>query len=408
MSPKVLFVCVENSCRSQMAEGFARLHGDNVVEAWSAGSKPSGKINDTAVQVMKERGVDLTRQSSKGLPDLPKVKWDYVFTMGCGDACPTLPAKLREDWAIPDPKNLSTDEFRQVRDQIEKKILDLIREIKGAPHVDQTKEKVKEFVRDRYAKIAGGKKQSCCGTKEDSCCGTKEDSCCGSQNTETCCSDSKSLGYSVEELKDAPEGADLGLGCGNPQAIANLKAGEVVLDLGSGAGIDCFLAAKRVGAQGHVIGIDMTHEMLSKARENAKKGNFPNTEFRLGEIEHLPVADNSVDVIISNCVVNLSPDKPQVFKEAFRVLKSGGRLAISDVVATAALPEDAKKDLALYAGCMAGAVAIPELEAMLASAGFKDVRIQPKDSSREFIRDWAPGRKIEDYVVSANITGRKA
>jgi len=264
---------------------------------------------------------------------------------------------------------------------------------------NSSKEEVKEFVRDRYAKIAEGKKESCCGTKEDSCCGP--------QNTETCCSDSESLGYSVKELKDAPEGADLGLGCGNPQAIANLKAGEVVLDLGSGAGIDCFLAAKRVGPQGHVIGIDMTHEMLAKARENAKKGNFANTEFRLGEIEHLPVADESINVIISNCVINLSPDKPQVFKEAFRVLKSGGRLAVSDVVATAVLPEDVKKDLTLYAGCMAGAAAIPELQDILASAGFKEIRIQPKDSSREFIRDWAPGRKIEDFVVSANITARK-
>jgi ubiquinone/menaquinone biosynthesis C-methylase UbiE len=199
----------------------------------------------------------------------------------------------------------------------------------------------------------------------------------------------------------------MGLGCGNPQAIASLKPREIVLDLGSGGGFDCFLAAEAVGETGKVIGVDMTPEMISKARENAAKAGFKNIEFRLGEIEHLPVADKSVDVIISNCVINLSPEKHKVFDDAFRVLKSGGRLAVSDIVATVELPEEVKDDLALYAGCMAGASLISDVEAMLRKSGFLDIRIQPKDESREFIRTWAPGRHIEDYVVSATIEAMK-
>ncbi len=197
------------------------------------------------------------------------------------------------------------------------------------------------------------------------------------------------------------------MGCGNPHAIADLKAGEVAVDLGSGAGIDCFLAARRVGASGRVIGVDMTHEMLEKARGNARKSGFANVEFRLGEIEHLPIADNTADVILSNCVVNLSPDKPQVYRDAFRVLKPGGRIAISDVVATAEMPEAIKQDMSAYTGCMAGASYIGDLERMLKEAGFVDVRISPKNESKTFIKEWAPGSKIEDYVLSANIEARK-
>jgi ubiquinone/menaquinone biosynthesis C-methylase UbiE len=197
------------------------------------------------------------------------------------------------------------------------------------------------------------------------------------------------------------------LGCGNPQAIAALQPGETVLDLGSGAGFDCFLAVRQVGPTGQVIGVDMTAEMVAKARENAGAAGYANVEFRLGEIEHLPVADASVDVIISNCVINLSPDKPQVFREAFRVLRPGGRLAISDIVTTAPLPEEVRNDLALYAGCIAGAATIAELEAMLGESGFDNIRIQPKDESRQLIREWAPGQKIEDYIVSAAIEAVK-
>lgn len=215
------------------------------------------------------------------------------------------------------------------------------------------------------------------------------------------------LGYSPEELQAVPAGANLGLGCGNPLAIAALKPGEVVLDLGSGGGFDCFLAARQVGENGRVIGVDMTPEMISKARSNAAKGRFPNTEFRLGEIEHLPVADESVDVIISNCVINLSPDKPQVFKEAYRVLKPGGRIAISDVVMTAELPVEIKNDIAAYTGCVAGASTIHELESMLRQSGFIRFSIEPKEESRTFITDWMPGSQLEKYIASAVITGIK-
>jgi len=199
----------------------------------------------------------------------------------------------------------------------------------------------------------------------------------------------------------------MGLGCGNPLAIASLKRGEVVLDLGAGGGLDCFLAARQVGPRGRVIGVDMTPEMVSRARENARKGRFRNVEFRLGEIEHLPVADGSVDVIISNCVINLSPDKEQVYREAFRVLKPGGRLAISDVVAIQPLPKCFKADFEKLSGCVAGALHVRTLETLLQTVGFWEVRVTVRESSKEFIRDWFPGSGIERYIRSADVQGRK-
>jgi len=208
-------------------------------------------------------------------------------------------------------------------------------------------------------------------------------------------------------LKSQRSPANLGLGCGNPLAIASLQPGQTVLDLGSGAGFDCFLAARAVGPSGMVIGVDMTHEMLAKARENAKKNGFTNVEFRLGEIEALPVADGTVDVIISNCVINLSPEKTRVFREAYRVLKPGGRVAVADIVATAPLPNDVKEDWAAYTGCMAGASQITNLEEMLQQSGFDQIRIAPKDASRSFIREWLPGKRMEDYLVSATIEAVK-
>ncbi|MDP2897823.1 MAG: arsenite methyltransferase [bacterium] len=260
------------------------------------------------------------------------------------------------------------------------------------------KEKVRQAVRKRYGEIAKA------GTAG---CGCAPSSCCASGKNPAPEDISLRLGYSSDDVSSVPEGANMGLGCGNPQAIASLQPGETVLDLGSGGGFDCFLAARAVGESGHVIGVDMTPEMMSKARENAVKAGVGNVEFRLGEIENLPVADNSVHVIISNCVINLSPDKAKVYKEAFRVLKKGGRLAISDIVATAPLPEEVKRDLALYAACVAGAAQVDELESMLKQAGFTSIRVTPKDESRELIREWAPGRSIEDFIVSANVEAVK-
>jgi arsenite methyltransferase len=262
-------------------------------------------------------------------------------------------------------------------------------------------DQVRNQVRNAYAEVAEASNAgSCCGT-ESSCCGVSDDIDINTLN-------SIRLGYSRKDLESVPEGADMGLGCGNPRAIASLREGYTVVDLGSGGGFDAFLASREIGCSGKVIGVDMTPAMLSKARDNAEKAGFENVEFRLGEIEHLPVADNSVDVIISNCVINLSPDKPQVFRDAHRVLKSGGRLAISDVVATIELPEELRQDDKLYAGCMGGASLIEDIETMLKEAGFTQIRITPKNESRDFIRDWAPGSGVEDYVVSAYIEAVKA
>lgn len=255
-------------------------------------------------------------------------------------------------------------------------------------------------VRDNYAKVAQASDDGACCGVEASCCGVSDDSAINQLI-------STRLGYSADDLKAVPDGADMGLGCGNPRAIASLKPGETVLDLGSGGGFDCFLAAAEVGDKGQVIGVDMTPDMLSKARRNAEKGQYTQVEFRLGEIEHLPVADNTVDVIISNCVINLSPNKAQVFREAMRVLKPGGRLAISDVVATTELPQAMREDALIISACIGNAALIDDLQQWMAEAGFADIQIQPKDESKEFIRDWAPDSSVEDYVVSATIEAVK-
>lgn len=257
---------------------------------------------------------------------------------------------------------------------------------------------IKEMVRARYGGIAAADGAAgCCEPAASSCCGPSA----GSQDK------ALRMGYSETDLAAVPEGANLGLGCGNPQAIAAMQPGEIVVDLGSGAGFDCFLAARQVGAGGHVIGVDMTHEMLKKSRENAAKVGARNVEFRLGELEHLPVADNTADVVISNCVINLVPDKAQVFREAFRVLKPGGRLAVSDIVNIAPLPPALMADPALVCGCVAGAAPASRIEAWLAAAGFADVRVSAKPESRDLIKDWVPGQGIEDYVASAMIEARK-
>jgi len=222
---------------------------------------------------------------------------------------------------------------------------------------------IKKVVRKGYAEIA---------KKESSCC-VPADTCCGS--TDLAQSISKTIGYSDEELTSVPEGANLGLGCGNPVALASLVEGETVLDLGSGAGFDCFLAASRVGRAGKVIGVDMTPEMIEKARENARKGNYENVEFRLGEIENIPAGDNSVDAVISNCVINLSPNKKRVFAEAFRVLKPGGRLMVSDIILLKELPDFIKNSVEAYVGCISGAMMRDEYIEAIREAGFREVKV---------------------------------
>lgn len=272
----------------------------------------------------------------------------------------------------------------------------------------------REAVRNRYGSIGAGETTTRAETEtaessgEGGCCGdssASDSSCCGG-GAES--SYSETLGYDPQRLDTVPEGANLGLGCGNPTAIAELEPGETVLDLGSGGGFDCFLAAEEVGPDGQVIGVDMTPEMVERARRNAARSEFENVDVRLGEIEHLPVADGSVDVIMSNCVINLSTAKERVFEEAARVLKPGGRLAISDI----ALTEQGSRelddtDLEQYAACVSGAATISELEALLESAGFESVSVRPKSESESIIQAMYDDERLSDLLYSARIAGRK-
>lgn len=251
---------------------------------------------------------------------------------------------------------------------------------------------VRTAVRERYGRIA---------TESTGCCGP-DDTTCGSSGQH-----STQLGYDPIDFEAIAGEANLNLGCGNPTAIASLDPGETVLDLGSGGGFDCFLAAREVGPSGRVIGVDMTPEMVEQARDNVAANEADLVEFRLGEIEHLPVADASVDVIISNCVINLSVDKPQVFREAYRVLRPDGRLAIADVVLSAEPPADVEVDLASITACVGGAVSTQRLEASIRDAGFVDVSIEPQADSEAFISEWSDERDLSEYLVSATIEGRK-
>ena len=260
-------------------------------------------------------------------------------------------------------------------------------------------DEIRKQVRENYGNVAEATTMGC------GCSATGN--CCSPRNGIEPAISPITLGYSSEDAGSIPDGANMGLGCGNPHAIASLQPGETVLDLGSGGGIDCFLAAKAVGKQGRVIGVDMTPEMLYKARKNAEKSGYTNVEFRLGEIENLPIADASIDIIISNCVINLSPEKAKVFAEAFRTLKPGGRLAIADIVTTNPLPERIKQDMALVTACMAGASPVSELESVLTETGFVDIRIQSKDSNNQIVQNWNPKHQLEDYVFSATIEAKK-
>ena len=270
-------------------------------------------------------------------------------------------------------------------------------------------EAVREKVREGYGAIArqGG---SCCGPAK---------SCCGSGNAHAVAT---AIGYDEAELAALPDGADMGLSCGNPTAIAELKPGEVVVDLGSGGGFDVFIAARKVGPEGKAIGIDMTADMLAKARKNAvtfkEKSGLDNVEFRLGEIEHLPIADSTVDVIISNCVINLSPDKPQVWREMFRVLKPGGRVAVSDLALLQPIPQDVLEMVEALVGCIAGAVLVKETERMAAKAGLVNIVLEEKNGYVDMMADWKPlhrkvlemlpaGAKMSDFVTSLYVSAKK-
>ncbi len=253
---------------------------------------------------------------------------------------------------------------------------------------DQMADETRTIVRDHYAKVSTGNAGCAPG-------------CCAVLPPDQ----SRMLGYSEADLAAVGDGADLGLGCGNPTAIASLRAGETVLDLGSGGGFDSFLAARAVGPTGHVIGVDMTPEMITRARTNARKLEAKHVEFRLGEIEHLPVADGTVDVILSNCVINLSPEKSAVFREAFRVLRVGGRLAISDVVAIAPIPPELQTQAAALAGCISGAAHIDDIKRMLTEAGFTSIEVKIAPRSAEIVTSWLAG--ADRFIASATIEARR-
>lgn len=270
------------------------------------------------------------------------------------------------------------------------------------------RDEIRQAVREQYARVAEG---------GDGCC-SPSPGCCG-ESAPRADALAQAMGYSAEEAGLAPEGANMGLGCGNPQAIANLKPGETVLDLGSGGGFDSFLAAVQVGDAGRVIGVDMTPAMLSKARANAQAGGYRNVEFRLGEIEHLPVADASVDVVISNCVLNLSPDKAQVWREIARVLKPGGRVAISDLALVRDLPAAVREDVEALVGCVAGAVRLDDMRRMIAATGLKEIELVSKPQYIDAMTQWQDplykkilaglpaGSKASDYITSVDVSARK-
>lgn len=459
--PRVLFLCTGNSCRSQMAEGWARaLLGDRI-EAVSAGTQPQG-LNPVAVQVMAEVGIDISTRHAKHVAAVSTRPFDVVATV-CDHArqtCPTVPGRRAVHRSFDDPPALTrhlTDQqavlavYRRVRDEIRAWVLDLGDQLSGdlsmsspskrsccstsccggeepasvaavaaapAPAAVDA-EAVRETVRAGYSEIARTG-STCCGGSAST--GATSGGCCGPQ-TFSPEQLATAIGYSAGDLAATPESANMGLSCGNPTAIASLKPGEVVLDLGSGGGFDCFVAGPKVGPSGRVIGVDMTPDMLAKARRNIatyrERSGLDNVEFRLGEIEALPVADASVDVVISNCVLNLSPDKPRVWREIARVLKPGGRVAVSDLALIKPLPESVRQDVEALVGCIAGAVLIEDTRRMAEAAGLRDLTLTSKPHYIEAMTDWQDplyrriiealpkGSKPSDYITSLDVVARK-
>ncbi len=436
---RVLFLCTGNSCRSQMAEGWARHLVSDHIEAYSAGIETHG-LNRVAVRVMAEAGVDIEQYRSKRIDAVKNIGFDFVITVcdQASESCPTLPGKTQVlHFGFQDPPLLAQrarseeealDHYRRVRDEIRafvaalpdqlKTIMGAVSRTIAAPEETNMTQSsspkdpdaVRQAVREGYGAIARNQ-GSCCAQKA-SCCGTAQPDAIASQ-----------VGYAKEDLAALPEGANMGLSCGNPTAIAALQPGEVVLDLGSGGGFDAFIAGPRVGATGRVIGVDMTPDMIAAARRNMaayrERSGLDNVEFRLGEIEHLPVPDASVDVIISNCVINLSPDKPQVWRDMFRVLKPGGRVAVSDMALVRPLPEEVLSMVESLVGCVAGAATIEETERMAKAAGFAEIELVSKPENVDAMAQWSDpifkqviemvpaGMKPSDFVTSLSVMAKK-
>lgn len=426
---RVLFLCTGNSCRSQMAEGWARALRGDALEAFSAGTAPKG-LDPLAVRVMAEAGVDLARHVAKRVEDVPP-PIDVVVTVcdAAHEACPAVPGARVVHAGFEDPPRLAANakhleealaHYRRVRDEIRHFVEALPGALLADAEQAASPDAVRARVREGYAKIARGESAgaSSCGNGAAAGGG----GCCGPAALSP---DqlAAAIGYSQGDLAATPEGANLGLSCGNPTAMASLAPGEVVLDLGSGGGFDCFVAGPRVGAAGRVIGIDMTPDMLSKARRNLdayrKRTGLDNVEFRLGEIENLPVADSTVDVVLSNCVLNLSPDKARVWREIARVLKPGGRVAVSDLALLRPLPDAVRADVEALVGCVAGAVLIEESRRQMASAGLTQIVLTPKPQYvdalthfedplyRKIAGSLPAGTKASDFITSLDIEARK-
>lgn len=490
---RILFLCTGNSCRSQMAEGFARALKSAEFEAHSAGTSPHG-INPLAVRAMREVGIDISQHTSKRAEDIG-LPLDIVITVcdSAHESCPVLPGARVFHVGFDDPPRLAKDarsddeampHYRRVRDQI-RAFVETLPEAVGVRSPAKTKggsamnsndeaccapgccddtpqksttmapigiaplgsvsvgsasaggstaavteDEIRAKVRAGYSQIANSGSWSALAESNAPSAG----GCCGPATSSSgggCCGPSDfspdqlatAIGYSQGDLAITPESANMGLSCGNPTALASLKSGEVVLDLGAGGGFDCFIAGAKVGATGKVIGVDMTPDMLSKARRNiatyrARTG-LDNVEFRLGEIENLPVADGSVDVVISNCVLNLSPDKARVWREVARVLKPGGRVAISDLALLRPLPAAVKNDVEALVGCVAGAVLVSETHAQATAAGLVDLALSHKPHYVEAMVEFddplykkvlaalPSGTKPSDFVTSLDVAARK-
>jgi SAM-dependent methyltransferase/protein-tyrosine-phosphatase len=372
------------------AAWFNALANPTEARAISAGTEPGPQIHPDVLVAMNEVGIDLSRLTPQLLTDELARGAQVLVTLGCGERCPVVLGVSRDDWPLEDPKGKPLERVREIRDELKQRVQRLIARHGWAANAameSEINDRTRDHVRAAYGKVANG--QDGCNI---GCCGTLHGG-------------SLALGYTSEDLARVPEGADLGLGCGNAQSIAALQAGETVVDLGCGAGFDCFLAACRVGPQGRVIGVDMTPEMISRARDNGRRIAASNVEFRLGEIERLPVADACADVVLSNCVINLSPDKAAVFHEAHRVLKPGGRLAIFDLIATASLPPELRESLLALTGCIAGAGSADLMRTFLRNAGFYEVKVRVRNESREIIGRCLPGAQF--YVASATIEAVK-
>lgn len=396
---KILILCTGNSCRSQMAHGFLQSFDENL-QVFSAGTEPAKQINEKAVQVMQEIGIDISSHSPKQVDQYLHEIWDYVITV-CGEAnesCPAFSGKVKTRLHIgfEDPSNAKgseefiMSEFHRVRDEIKKEFENFYRN--KIKITIMKSDDLKNVVKEKYSEIALQNKQQ----NETSCCGVGS-SCCGVDYT--------IFSESYEKLQGYNTDADLGLGCGLPTEYAKIKKGDTVIDLGSGAGNDCFVARAIVGEVGMVIGIDMTEAMINKAIANSDKLGFKNVQFRLGDIENMPITANKADVVISNCVLNLVPDKQKAFSEIFRVLKCNAHFSISDVVLIGTLPENIAKAAEMYAGCVSGAIQKDEYLSIIEKTGFVNIQVQKEKAiviPDEILLKYLSANELQDFKT-ANI-----